>query len=322
MREWYNLSFIELIENIIQTQNICRDILEGNEAQTRWMLIDPLLLDGLGYSRNDIIVEFSIDTDNRVSRYNKLDYSILINNEPKLLVEAKSLGVNLYDKYNQLEEYFNKVLDRGNYGLKNLIGILTDGDLYLFYTNTKFNNKMDKNPFYTIRLSVSEDFEKSKLLQYSKSNLLNNYQSLLLDSDEEYELYVPYRIDMLDGVYSYFLSKNINVGIDKVYLKGRLQKIGNFRSLYKNIIKEIDFYNPDLLYYLARQEDINSNGKISNLKFSCYYINSTNIDYQVKQGKIYISLPTTRNGMIDRIVYLAQISGYGTHNILISLKEK
>ena len=78
------MNFIDLIDNIVKTQQVFHSILEGNEAQTRWMLIDPLILEGLGYSREDIIVEYSLE--NRDSdKYNKLDYSIIVNNKPKLL---------------------------------------------------------------------------------------------------------------------------------------------------------------------------------------------------------------------------------------------
>ena len=67
------MNFIELIDRIVQTSDVCRSILEGNEAQTRWLLIDTFLLDGLGYNRNDIQVEFSLDSKERVNKYDKLD---------------------------------------------------------------------------------------------------------------------------------------------------------------------------------------------------------------------------------------------------------
>ena len=130
------MNFIDFIDDLVKTQQVFHSVLEGNEAQTRWMLIDPFILDGLGYSREDIIVEYNMEKVNRVSRYEKVDYSVLIENKPKLLVEAKSLGVNLYEKYNQLADYFNNVLNRYTFENSELIGILTDGDKYLFYTNS------------------------------------------------------------------------------------------------------------------------------------------------------------------------------------------
>ena len=53
-----HLNFIDFVDNLVKTQQVFHSILEGNEAQTRWLLIDPMLLQGLGYSREDIIVEY------------------------------------------------------------------------------------------------------------------------------------------------------------------------------------------------------------------------------------------------------------------------
>lgn len=312
------MNFIDFVDNLVRTQQVFHSILEGNEAQTRWMLIDPMLLQGLGYSREDIIVEYSLENKN-ADKYNKLDYSVLVNNKPKLLVEAKSLGINLYEKYSQLEEYFLTILNRYTFDKGELIGILTDGDKYLFYTNSLNENKMDITPFYTIQLSISEDFEKQKLLVYSKSNI--SRQSFI-KSEDEYELGVTYRIDMIEGVLNYFQSQNIDVEIDKVYIQGRLCKINNFRSLYRELLKRVNNYNPNLLYQLACMEDVESNGKISAMKFSLSHISSNEIVHKYGDYNIYISLPTTRSGLIERIVHLSNVSNFGVQNILISFRRK
>ena len=313
-----HLNFIDFVDNLVKTQQVFHSILENNEAQTRWLLIDPMLLQGLGYSREDIIVEYNLENKN-ADRYNKLDYSILVKNKPKLLVEAKSLGVNLYDKYSQLEEYFITILKRYTFEKGELIGILTDGDKYLFYTNSMNEERMDKRPFYTIQLSVSEDFERQKLLVYSKSNITKQN---FIKSDEEYELGVSYRIDIVDNVFNYFESQGIEIEIDKVYFRGRFIKVKSVRTLYKEVIKWVDVQNPNLLYMLATQEDIENNGKISSTKFSLTHINSTEIIYKTKIGNIYITIPTSRNALIDRIVYLAKVGNFGVHNILISFGRK
>jgi len=317
------LNFIELIDRIVQTSNVCRSILEGNEAQTRWLLIDTLLLDGLGYNRSDIQVEFSLDNEERVNRYDKLDYCVLLNNKPKLLIEAKSLGVDLFEKYSQLERYFNAVQKMYDYNQKELIGCLTDGDLYLFYTDTLECGKIDCEPFFTIKLSISEDCERLKLLEYSKENVNRKVNTDIITSEEVYELYTPYRIDVIENVFNYFKSQSQEVDIDSVWLKGRLVKgIKNFRKLYKHLISEVNKLKPDLLYSLALQEDIQENGKIANTKFSCKPINSTNIEFETKSGKVYITVPDTNIGIIERINYLVKKSGYGIHNIVLSLGNK
>lgn len=315
------MNFIEVIENIVKTQTSYHSILEGNEAQTRWMLIDPFILDGLGYARSDIIVEFNINKEDRINRYSKLDYCILVNSIPRILIEAKSLGIPLFDKVSQLEEYFNYVLSTGEYQFRGLFGILTDGDIYLFYTNSINKNKMDTVPFYNIRLSDTEDTELKRLLEYHRDNIVNICDYSLLLNDEEYDLVESYRIDNVENVYNYYLSKNIDLRIDSVYLKGKIRRIDSFRTLYKTILKEVDILNPELLYYLAKQEDIASTGIIGSSNFSCSHINSTEIQYKTSTGIVYISLPKNRAMLIDRIIYLVDLSGYGRHNVLINLKE-
>lgn len=315
------MNFIEVIENIVKTQTSYHSILEGNEAQTRWMLIDPFILDGLGYTRSDIIVEFNINKEDRINRYSKLDYCILVNSIPRILIEAKSLGIPLFDKVSQLEEYFNYVLSTGEYQFRGLFGILTDGDIYLFYTNSINKNKMDTVPFYNIRLSDTEETELKRLLEYHKDNIMNICDYSLLLNDEEYDLVEPYRIDNVENVYNYYSSKGINLKIESVYLRGKKKKIDSFRTLYKTILKEVDILKPDLLYYLAKQEDISSNGIIGSSNFSCSHINSTEVQYKTSTGVIYISFPKNRAMLIDRIIYLVDLSGYGRHNVLINLKE-
>lgn len=315
------MDFIDVIDEIVKTKQVFHSILEGNEAQTRWMLIDPLLLDGLGYSRKDIIVEYNLENINS-ERYNKLDYSILLNNVPVLLVEAKSLETNLYSKYEQLEDYFLTILKRYNFEFEcdSLIGILTNGDDYLFYTNSENKNRMDFKPFYTIKLSSSENFERLKLLQYSKDKLSNTKNISLISSDEEYDLNESYRIDMVENVLNYFKSKNISVEIDGFYLNGRYKKIKNFRGLYRELLKQINNLKPSFLYNIALEEDMNSNSQIISKMFSLNYINSAEIKVSVEQGTIHVSIPNNDSGLIRRIIYLANISGYGIQNILVKLK--
>ena len=317
------MSFIDLIDRIVQTSDVCRSILEGNEAQTRWLLIDTLLLDGLGYNRSDIQVEFSLNSEERVNRYDKLDYCVLLNNKPKLLIEAKSLGIDLFEKYSQLEKYFNAVQKMYDYNQKELIGCLTDGDLYLFYTDIIECGKIDREPFFTIKLSISEDLERLKLLKYSKENVSIKVNTDIITSEEVYELYTPYRIDVIENVFNYFKSQSQEVDIDSVWLKGRLVKgINTFRKLYRHLISEVNKLKPDLLYSLALEEDIQENGKIANTKFSCKPINSTNIEFETKNGKVYITVPNTNIGIIERINYLVKSSGYGIQNIVLSLGNK
>ena len=309
-------NIIKQIDKIIESQNKYRSLLEGNEAQTKWMLIDVMILDLLGYSRSDIIMEYNIDSFDS-KKHNKLDYAIISDNKPKLLIEAKSLGMNLYEKRNQLKNYFDYVLGKYEYIKNELIGILTDGDKYLFYTNSVNENKMDNVPFYAIQLSTAEDFEKEKLQNYSKSNIK---KQISITFDEEYEQGIAYRIDMLEKIFDYFELQGKKTNIANIYLNGRLTKNKNLKSLYRELIKIINIKNPELIYNLAKDEDKKANGNISLKRFSLSHISSEEFIIDTKYGDIYISLPSNMSSIIERIIYISQISGFGIQNISVSVK--
>ena len=98
------------------------------EAQTRYVLIDPLLR-GLGWDTEDpaqVIPEFPIKKGFFSSGKKFVDYALLNGSEPPILIEAKSLGTPLRDD----------ALDQGmNYcwreGINHLV--VTDGQLWEIY---------------------------------------------------------------------------------------------------------------------------------------------------------------------------------------------
>lgn len=313
--------FIEVVDNITSTISKHHNILEGNEAQTRWMLIDPFILDCLGYSREDVRVEYSIDKEDRVSKYDALDYCVVLNNKPKLLIEAKSLGINLYSKVPQLSEYFTNIYMSSDYKQKELIGVLTDGDLYLFFTDSKEQGVLDTEPFFTLRMSLSDEEEIEKLLNISKNRLLNN--KVFVGSDEEdYDLNEFYRIDMIEKVFNHYESQGVQLGVHNVYLCGRLKKINSLKSLYREILKRVNILQPYLLYNLVVDEERQSiEGSISECIFSLSGL-SDSIEISTNQGIVYASLPRTRKGVIDRIVWVLQKSSIGLVNVNVRLRYK
>lgn len=313
--------FIEETDKLIALLSNYHNILEGNEAQTRWMLIDPFILDCWGYKREDIIVEYSVDKEERVSKYDALDYCVLLNNKPKLLIEAKSLGVDLYSKYSQLANYFKSVYNSSIYQQRELIGVLTDGDLYLFYTDSKEQGVLDTEPYLTVRLSIAEEYEIAKLLNHNKEGLLNT-TAVLEHIEEDYDLSEYYRIDMIEKVFNSYKSRGLDLYIDSVYICGKLKKITSLRTLYREILKQVNILQPNLLYDLAVKEvSERVDGSISECIFSMSVISEC-IELNTKQGIIYGSMPRTRKGVIDRIVCVLQQSSIGLLNVLVKLKEE
>ncbi|MEG1313966.1 MAG: type I restriction enzyme HsdR N-terminal domain-containing protein, partial [Bacilli bacterium] len=84
-------------------------------------------------------------TDVGTKKGEKVDYAILKDNEPLLIVEVKPCTTDLNTKHiNQLLRYFSVTKAR--------FGILTNGIIYRFYSDLEETNKMDTVPFLEINL--------------------------------------------------------------------------------------------------------------------------------------------------------------------------
>lgn len=77
----------------------------------------------------------------------KVDYAIIQDNKPIILIECKCCSGNLEHPKNssQLHRYFHATEAK--------FGILTNGIVYRFYTDTEKNNVMDEKPFFEFNLS-------------------------------------------------------------------------------------------------------------------------------------------------------------------------
>lgn len=312
--------FIEKIDNLVGLLPNYHNVLEGNEAQTRWLLIDPFILDCWGYSREDVIVEYSVDKDGRVTKYDALDYCVVKDKKPKILIEAKSLGVDLFSKYQQLSDYFNTIHSNASYQSDELLGVLTDGDLYLFFTDSKEDGILDKEPFFTIRLSCSEDIDRLKLLEFSRDNIKTIVDKV--EIIEEYDLDDFYRLDMIEGIFNQYESQGKELILDKVSINRQIKSVKTLRTLYRDLLKEVNKLQPNLLYNLAANEESQRvEGSISDRMFTLNEINNT-VKVKTKYGTIYATVSQTRKGLIDRIVWLLKNSSIGIFNVSVRLKEK
>lgn len=142
-------------------QNFKNDIL--NEEATKNSCILPFL-SILGYdihNPQEVIPEYNADIG--IKNGEKVDFTIAIDNEASILVEAKTIGTNLNKHYSQLFRYFS-VVD----GAK--VGILTDGVEYQFYTDIKIPNKMDQEPFFVFNIFNFNDKDYKYLTKFKKAN--------------------------------------------------------------------------------------------------------------------------------------------------------
>ncbi len=142
-------------------QRFKNDIL--NEEATKNSCILPFL-SILGYdihNPQEVVPEYIADIG--IKNREKVDFTIAIDNEASMLVEAKTIGTNLNKYYSQLFRYFS-VVD----GAK--VGILTDGVEYQFYTDIKIPNKMDQEPFFVFNILNFNDKDYKYLTKFKKEN--------------------------------------------------------------------------------------------------------------------------------------------------------
>lgn len=111
----------------------------ATEEATKTALILPFF-QLLGYdvfNPLEFVPEYVADVG--VKKGEKVDYAIVIDGNPAILIEAKWCGENLNAHSSQLFRYFGTTTAK--------IGILTNGVVYRFYTDLDEPNKMDLSPF-------------------------------------------------------------------------------------------------------------------------------------------------------------------------------
>lgn len=303
---------IDFIKNLISIQENLGKIMENNEMQTRWLLIDPIITDVWGIERNNVIVEFPFKSKD-VSFNERADYVIMAGNKPSIIVEAKSFRTDLWCYKNQLAGYFKKMIKRYDYSDKELIGVLTDGDTYLFFTNDGFNKKMYENPIASIRISNASD---EKLYDFCsvKSFCDKNINSC------EYDFGELYRIDEAYLAISSFENYGINYEIEKMYICGKPLKISSLKNLYSRFLNEFKDIKPKFLYNLAKEEDANEKD-ISNKFFSLDKNSSSQIVIKDNNCDVFVSIPTSKAMLIKRILYIVENGNIGIHNVAVKFSH-
>ena len=124
-----------------------------NEEQTKMTLILPFI-QMLGYDvfdPSEVVPEY--DASLGVKKEDRVDYALMKDGKPIILIECKAYGTQLdAQKCSQLMRYFA--------GTPAHVGVLTDGNRYQLYSDLKEPNKMDDRPYIEFTL---EDFKEIAL---------------------------------------------------------------------------------------------------------------------------------------------------------------
>lgn len=182
----------ELSQLATRIQTVKSKIL--TEEATKMSMIIPFF-QLLGYdvfNPTEFCPEYTADVG--IKKGEKVDYAIIINGEPVILIECKSCTDTLDKHSSQLFRYFGTSQAK--------FGILTNGIIYKFYTDLDESNKMDLTPFLEIDLEnikdslipslkkfCKEEFDKDSIFSTASelkyTNLIKNLVKKELDTPSD-----------------------------------------------------------------------------------------------------------------------------------------
>ena len=154
--------FEEQVKALVKRVQAMMDTIT-NEEVTKSSVVMPFF-QTLGFdvfNPLEFFPEYTADVGNKKGE--KVDYAILINNEPIILIEVKPLNTELDRHAPQLFRYFVTT--------KAKFAILTNGLEYKFFTDLDKENIMDNAPFLDINLLEMTDADYQELIKFHKTNL-------------------------------------------------------------------------------------------------------------------------------------------------------
>ena len=136
------MDFADRVREIARRQKGRLDSIESEEA-TKHGLVMPVLMHVLGFNvfePQEVMPEFIADVG--AKRGERVDYAIMKDGKPAVLVECKTCGTKLSTSAHgaQLFRYFTATDAR--------FAALTNGTLWWFYSDIDQTNRMDAEPFF------------------------------------------------------------------------------------------------------------------------------------------------------------------------------
>lgn len=164
----------EKLYELSQRIEAIKDSVSTEEATKTSMIMPFFQL--LGYdvfNPLEFVPEFTADVG--IKKGEKVDYAIIIDDEPLILIECKVCNKPLEKHSSQLFRYFGTTSAK--------FAILTNGLTYQFFTDLDDKNKMDLRPFLTIDLLSLKDRDIIEISKFQKSvidvdDILNSAENL------------------------------------------------------------------------------------------------------------------------------------------------
>ncbi|MDW5299448.1 MAG: type I restriction endonuclease [Sedimentibacter sp.] len=155
------MNFEEQVKSFAKRTKSIMNGIETEEA-TKTSIIMPFF-QTLGYdvfNPSEFVPEFTADVG--IKKGEKVDYAILNNKAPVILIECKSIKEELTKHDSQLFRYFGTTSAK--------FAILTNGIIYRFYTDLDEPNKMDEKPFLEINMLDLKEAQIPELKKFHKDN--------------------------------------------------------------------------------------------------------------------------------------------------------
>ncbi|MCW2119612.1 type I restriction endonuclease [Flavobacterium sp. 7A] len=137
------------------------------EESTKHAFVLPFI-NLLGYDTfnpTEVVPEFTADLG--LKKGEKVDYAIIQDDEPILIIECKNWKESLTIHGSQLFRYFHVSKTR--------FALLTNGITYQFFTDLDEKNKMDQKPFLEFDITNLKDNVINEIAKFHKSNFdVNN----------------------------------------------------------------------------------------------------------------------------------------------------
>ncbi len=225
------MDFAESVSALADHAQKIRNGLATEEA-TKTALVMPFI-QALGYNvfnPLEVVPEFVADIAGKKGE--KVDYAIMQDGKPIMIIECKVCGANLNEiKRDQLHRYFLT--------LDSSIGILTDGIRYLFFSSASDGKNMDATPFMEFNL---DDIDPTLLPELRKLCKGKFDLKTTLDTVDELKAnrLIKERLAKnletpQEGFISYFISE---AQVKKATAKVREQYVGYVKRAFTEFIAE------------------------------------------------------------------------------------
>ena len=226
------MDFIDILKQFASRTEKMKSNIQTEEA-TKTSLVLPFFQQVFGYdifNPEEFIPEFTADVG--IKKGEKIDYAIMLEGAPVMLIEVKWCGISLDKHDSQLFRYFGTT--------KAKYGILTNGIVYKFYTDLEERNKMDLKPFLEINLSSIKDALVPELKQFCKANF-NTEQIFARASELKYSNEISrYFLEQLNEPSDEFVKYILSQTYERARTQAVIEKFKPIvKSTLNNLISEM-----------------------------------------------------------------------------------